>query len=123
MVFVQGENGKVAPISWQSKKLARVTKTPLASETLALCEGADAAFLVASQLTEMFGLSKMPEINCFVDNVSLKETLNTSTIVSDKRLRVDIARLREMVHRGEIQVSWIEGKRQIADTYKERSSK
>ena len=29
MVFLLGENGKVAPISWQSKKLNRVTKSPL----------------------------------------------------------------------------------------------
>ena len=122
LVFIQGENGKVAPISWQSKKLNRVTKSPLASETLALCDGADAAYLVASQLTELFGLLKMPEICCYVDNVSLKETLNTSTIVSDKRLRVDIARLREMVHREEIRVCWIEGKSQIADALTKRGS-
>ena len=43
LVFIQGENGKVAPISWQSKKLSRVTKSPLASETSALCDGAEAA--------------------------------------------------------------------------------
>ena len=100
----------------------RVTKSPLASETLALCDGADAAYLVASQLTELFGLLKMPEICCYVDNVSLKETLNTSTIVSDKRLRVDIARLREMVHHEEIRVCWIEGKSQIADALTKRGS-
>ena len=122
LVFVQGENGNVAPISWQSKKLNRVTKSPLASETLALCDGADAAFLVASHLMELFGLSEFPEIHCFVDNVSLKDTLKSSTIVSDKRLRVDIARLREMVHRCEIKVFWIEGKRQIADSLTKRGA-
>ena len=35
VVFCKGK-GKVAPILWQSKKLKRVTKSPLASETLAL---------------------------------------------------------------------------------------
>ena len=122
LVFVQGENGKVAPISWQSKKLNRVTKSPLASETLALCDGADAGYLVASHLTELFRLKVFPEICCYVDNVSLKDTLNTSTIVSDKRLRVDIARLREMVVRNEIKVFWVEGKRQIADALTKRGA-
>ena len=41
IVFLKGE-GKVTPILWQSKKLKRVTKSPLASETLALGEAADA---------------------------------------------------------------------------------
>ena len=99
-----------------------MTKSPLASETLALCDGADAGYLVASHLTELFRLKSFPEICCFVDNVSLKDTLNTSTIVSDKRLRVDIARLREMVFRKEIKVSWVEGKRQIADALTKRGA-
>ena len=69
LVFVQGESGKVAPISWQSKKLNRVTKSPLASETLALCDGADAGYLIASHLIKLFRLKAFPEIHCFVDNV------------------------------------------------------
>ena len=35
--------------------------------------------------------------------------------LSDKRLRVDIARLRQMVERREIDGTWVEGNRQIAD--------
>ena len=110
MVFLVGENGKVAPISWQSKKLNRVTKSPLASETLALSEAADSGFLIASMIQEMFSLSSFPKVECYTDNASLTETLRTSKIVSDKRLRVDIARLREMVAEGEIIVKWVEGK-------------
>ena len=48
IVFLPGENGCVAPISWQSKKLNCVTKCPLASEALALSEAAGAGFLMAS---------------------------------------------------------------------------
>ena len=48
IVLLKGENNFVAPISWQSKKLNRVTKSPLASETLVLNEGTDAGFLVAA---------------------------------------------------------------------------
>ena len=56
IVFLKGGNGKVVPISWQSKRLTRVTKSPLASETLALSEGADASFLVSSQIQEIFNV-------------------------------------------------------------------
>ena len=47
IVFLLGENGCAAHISWQSKKLNRVTKSSLASEALALSEAADAGFLMA----------------------------------------------------------------------------
>jgi transposase InsO family protein len=116
MVFVKGINDKVAPICWQSKKLSRVTKSPLASETLALCEAADAAFLVSTMLQEIFKMSSLPPIECVTDNGSLYDTLQTTNIISDRRLRVDIARLRELVKNKEIDVSWIRGKGQLADS-------
>ena len=38
----------MAPIIWQSKKLKRITKSPLATETMAVGEAADAGILVAN---------------------------------------------------------------------------
>ena len=43
----------VAPIAWQSKKIHRVTKSPLASETLSLSEVADAGFTIALMVQEI----------------------------------------------------------------------
>ena len=73
-------------ISWQSKKLNRVTKSPLASEALALSEAADAGVLIASIWQEVFGLSVLPRVLCHTDNESLKEALYSSKVVSDRRL-------------------------------------
>ena len=115
IVFLQGENGCIAPISWQSKKFNRITKGPLASEALALSEAADAGFLMTSIWLEIFGLLVLRKVLCRTDNESLKEALYSSKVVSDRRLRVDIARLREMVKEDEIQVEWIEKRKQLAD--------
>ena len=122
IILTYGENGKIAPISWQSKKLCRVTKSPLASETLALSEGADAGFLVASVVQEIHALPKMPPILCYTDNHSLMETLHTTKILQDMRLRVDIARLREMIKEKEVNVEWIERRQQIADALTKRGA-
>ena len=122
IVFLRGGNGKVVPINWQSKRLNRVTKSPLASETLALSEGADAGFLVSSQVQEIFKLSSLPVVRCLTDNRSLTDTLVTTRVISDRRLRVDVARLREMVEKCEIEISWIEGKQQIADSLTKRGA-
>ena len=108
-------NDKMVPVVWQSKKISRVTKSPLASETLALSEGSDAGYLLATQIKEIFLMENLPKIKCITDNKSLFETLKTSNVIKDLRLRVDIARLREMEESGEISVSWIDGKNQIAD--------
>ena len=95
--------------------IKRVTKSPLASETSAVAEGADAGFLMASFVKEVFNLRSAPPIHCKTDSKSLVQTLHTCKLVSDRRLRVDIARLRQMTQRGEISVSWVRGKMQISD--------
>ena len=117
IVFIQDQNKNIAPITWQSKRLNRVSQSPLASETMAVCEAADAGFLVASMVQEIYALSYAPPVLCFTDNASLCEVLKTSKIISDRRLRVDIARLREMVKLGEVVIQWVPGSHQLADSF------
>ena len=97
IVFLKGGNNKVVPIMWKSAKVNRVTKSPLASEALALAEAADAGFLASTLVQEIFRLSTLPRVVCYTDNRSLVETLVTTKVISDTRLKVDVARLREMV--------------------------
>ena len=70
VIFMSG-GGRVAPISWSSKKLKRVTKSPLASEASILTDAADAAFLVAKMVQEVFGLAQVPAVTCKTDSRSL----------------------------------------------------
>ena len=58
----------VATIAWQSKKICRVTKSPLALETLSLSEVADAGFMIASMVQEINCLSSLPSVLCKIDN-------------------------------------------------------
>ena len=116
IIFIKGEGENCVPISWQSKKLSRVTKSPLASETLAVNDGADASYLLASIMQEIFPTSKRMLIEVVTDSQSLQDTSSTSNIVKDARLRVDMARLRQMVERNEIEVTWMKGSRHLADT-------
>ena len=52
---------------------------------------------------------------CKTDNKSLAEHLKSSKVIQDLRLRVDIARLREMMKLGEIEVQWVDKTIQLAD--------
>ena len=121
IVFVKGA-GKLAPISWSSKKLKRVTKSSLASEALALGEGADVSYLVACKLKEIFGLEDRPNIQALTDSRSLRDAIHTSNSVEDKRLLVEISRLREMVSENEISVDWVDKTKQLADPLTKRSA-
>ena len=122
IIFIESMNKNSTPISWQSKKLNRVTRSPLASETLALADTADAAYLVAKMVQDIFHLKNPPDIGCFTDNASLCTTLKTTKTISDKRPRVDIACLREMADRKEITVTWVEGNNQLADYLTKRGA-
>ena len=97
IVFIQGKDNMIVSIIWQSKKLYKVTKSPLASETLALGEAADAGLLVSLLLQEIYGLAVFPSVNCFTDNDSLVSTLKTANLVSDRSLRIEMSRLGQMV--------------------------
>ena len=105
IVFLQGEDEKLVPMVWQSKRLHRVTKSPLASETLSLGDGADAGYLIASMIREVFKLSSMPPINVITDSKSLIQHLHTTKKAVDRRLRCDISRIKEMVDNDEINVT------------------
>ena len=88
--------------------MKRVTKSPLALEASILADAADAGFLVAKMIQEVFVLPKLPAVVSKTDSKSLWDHLNTSKVTSDKRLHVDVACIREMVKLGELQVDWIE---------------
>ena len=92
-----GRMNRIAPIYWSSKKLDRVTKSPLATPTLEFCEVADAGVLIAVMLQEIFRLSILPEVLRKTDNASLVETLKLSNLVVDWHLRVDEARVKEVM--------------------------
>ena len=115
IIFLQDGTGAHCPIVWQSRKIRRVVKSTLAAETLALVECVDSAVYIKEILSELSGCTEMP-INCYVDNKSLFDSLNSNKHVDDKRLRIDLAVLNEMIERKEIQsVRWVDTTHQLAD--------
>ena len=55
IVFAAGK-GRVTPITWKSKKLERMTKSPLANEVSAAADATDYGHLVASMVKELYCL-------------------------------------------------------------------
>ena len=122
VIFLKDSSGLRCPIFWQSRKLKRVVKSTLAAETLALVEGAEVSFYIASILKEVTKIKDVP-INCFVDNKSLVDALSSSKQVEDRRLRIDIAVLDDMIEKKEINhVAWVDTCNQLADCLTKRGA-
>ena len=117
VVFLVGDNKKSCPLYWESKKIKRVVKSSLAAETLATTEAVDMAFYLGNILSQVIHNAdgNVIPIELIVDNHSLHDNVYSTKNVSEKRLRIDLAILKQMVTEGELKVTWTESKNQLAD--------
>ena len=124
IILLSDKYNNVAPIAWSSTKLKRVARSTIAAETLALSDGCDTSYFVASLAKEMIFTKQHNNINieAFTDNRSLYETLHTTKSILDKRLRVEIAALREMCEKNELLINWIEKQYQLSDVLTKRGA-
>ena len=106
-------SGKRIPLAWQSRKLKRIVHSTLAAETLALSDGIDAAIVLRDQMQE--GICKKLDIFCFTDNKSLLDSINSLKNVSERRLRSEIAGIREVIGREALKVQHVQSGLQLAD--------
>ena len=92
-------------------------KSTLAAECLALEEAAETCFWIRSLLAELLRCEhKEITTECVTDNQSLLQTVYSTKNIQDKRLKVDIAILRNMFSTGEItKVKWIKPSLQLSN--------
>jgi len=68
------------------------------------------------------GLPRAP-VRCFVDNKSLVDAVYSSKRVEDRRLRLDIAVVVDMVEKGDLdRVVWLDTSRQLANALTKRGA-
>lgn len=118
-IALVGENGLFSPITWQSKRIRRVARSTLAAETLAMADAIDNGIFLAALYTElMSGKADPPQlpITCLTDCHSLCDAIKSTKQVSEKRLRLEISNIRELIQMHQIEsVKWIETKHKLAD--------
>ena len=114
LVFLCDRNGVAVPISWGSKKAKRVARSTLTAETIAANEAVDSAQVVKSVVEEVLG-GHIPPVKLYVDNKSMFDAIGTTNFLTEKRLRIDMAALRELVEQRELIVQWVTAKQQLAD--------
>lgn len=118
-IILTGDNGLFSPIAWQSKKIRRVVRSTLSAEALALSDAVDVGVYLAQLYTEVTVGEAKPEllpIECITDNHSLFDTIHSTNHVKEKRLRMEISSIKELLMSQQIQtLRWSPTKTQLAD--------
>ena len=126
IVFLLGSNGKCAPILWQSHKISRVVKNTLAAETLAFQDGSEASVWLKEIIREIYHLKDNPDIlpvHSITDSKSLFDALLSKKQILDRRLKIDICVIRDMMDRQEIsKLHWVSTELQLADCLTKRGA-
>lgn len=116
IVFMSDKSGKLLPLSWTSRKLRRVVKSTLAAEAMALLDAIDNNIWLIHIISEI--TNSQMDISVFnTDNRSLVEAVHSTKSTEEKRLRVDIAAIKEAIENKEIEIKWVEKQYQLADVF------
>ena len=122
IIFMQDANLVRCPIYWESRKIRRVVKSTLAAETLALLDCAETAVYISHIMRELNTGCSLP-VHCYIDNKSLLDVLDSKRNVEDKRLRIDVAVIRDMLQKNEISsVQWVSTNDQLANCLTKRGA-
>ena len=115
IVFLVDERNNCCPLQWKSNKIRRIVNSTLAAESLALESGIKEAIYQQAILRELFDQYPF-NIECYVDNKGVVDSVHSTHAVDDKLTRLSIAIIREHLRKGEINsVNHIHGENMIAD--------
>ena len=107
---------KCCPLAWKASKIQQVVKSTLAAEAFALGESLDCSYFMKKLIVEVS--KKIVGIFSFIDNKPLFDNLRSTKFVTKKRLRIDLASIKQMVEKKEVvKVHWINHKLQLADVF------
>ena len=119
LLFLVDNEERQCLVPWSSTKIKHVVKSTIAAEVHALDEGIDGACFISRLISELLCRSTVIPIRAFVDNKSLVENVNSTTLASEKRLRIVIASVQQSIEKGEVEsLNWVCTKSQLADLTK-----
>ena len=125
-IFLYRNEKLFSPVAWKSFKIKRVVKSTLAAETLALQQALETCFMMKPFLCELLNKEISNEvlpIKCYVDNKSLVDSIFSTKTVTEKRLKIDIFIIRDMLNENEVySIEWCKRESQLADFLTKRTA-
>ena len=122
VIFLLGENGSVCPVSWKTRVLRRVVRSTISAETSAMIDALDNAYFLSRMVSEILQVRSVP-IMAYTDNESMCRNVHSTTMAEERRLRIDLAIIKQMLHNKELSdLQWIPSKDQLADCLTKQGS-
>ena len=116
ILIVNTRNGVCAPLDWKANKIRRKVASTLAAETISLGTALDAAVSIRDMIFEITGGHINWQIKAIVDNKSCCDAVYSTTSVSERKLRAEIAVIKELVEEQIVsEVKWVRGQYMLAD--------
>jgi len=120
VVILRGSKGTGLPIYWRSKVIARVCKSAKSAETCALEDAIDSAINIGRQVHQI-RTGKIEDKSCKIiamtDSKGLVDSLSSTKQVSEGRMRLNVARIKEYLRLKEIaMVKWVPTTHMLADS-------
>ena len=123
LVLLVDRNGRCCPLKWRANKIQRVVGSTIAAEMLALLNAVKEAQYLREILIELLGKTSALHIQSFVDNKSVLDAVYSTKKVDDKRLRLDVAELKQYLEKGELNcITHVPGCQMIADGLTKRGA-
>ncbi len=125
VIFLMNEDRRASPICWNSKKIRRVVRSTLAGETLATADAIDTGIYLSELYHELNPDIKEPlQLTCVTDCMSLNEAMKSTKMVTEKRLRIEIAGIKELMDKDKKIKAfiWSESSKQLADCLTKRGA-
>ena len=117
IIFLVGKDDRACPLTWKSGKAKRVVKSTLGAEAMSLLEGIEASIYLKIMIVDVLHLTtQCLPITIVTDHKGLWESLYSTHLTEDRRLRIDLAAAKESLQKAEIQeVRVCSSAQQLAD--------
>ena len=121
ILLVNVRTGKCAPLEWKANKIKRKVASTLAAEAINLGTALDAAIAIRDMIIEITDGTIDLQVKALVDNKSTRDAVYSSTCVTERQLRAEIAIIKELTEEKIVsEVKWVRGQHMIADVMTKR---
>jgi hypothetical protein len=103
----------------ESRKVKRVCRSTATGEVLSLGDSYDSAMWLAKIWKELTGLSL--RIRLVVNSMGMLKNVLTNKLPEEKRIRIDLAVVRQGLRRADFVVTWVFGRANLSDPLKKES--
>ena len=122
VILLVGEHEQSSVISWKANKIRRVIRSTMAAEALALEEALEHTIFVRALLMEMMFLNSRMPIESWIDSENAFKGLNSTHSVSDQKLKIDIACIKENIANENVVLRKCPGQEMIANSLTKRGA-